>query len=82
MDIVLELIDTFIADDVYAYLFPIGNQILNKTDVNASTQLMEPWIWQPTTKYFHVRPSQAAYMSSLARNNPYRQFLTVLFTTW
>lgn len=80
MDIVLELVDTFIADDVYANLFPIGN--LNKTDFNASTQITEPWVWQPATEYFHVQPSQAASMSSLVRDNLYRQFSTIFFTTW
>lgn len=77
MDIVLEFVDTFIADYAYAYLFPIGHP--DEIDRNNST---EPWVWRPATKYFHVQPSQAAYMSSLARDNPYRQLFTLFFVTW
>lgn len=78
MDIALEIVDTFIADYIYAHLFPIGCP--NNTAINL--QVTEPWIWQPATKYFHVQPSQAAYMSSLVRDNPYRQFFTLYFTAW
>lgn len=80
MDIVLEFVDTFIADHAYAYLFPIGYS--NKPDVNASAQVIAPCVWQPATKFLNVRPSEAAYMSSIARDNLYRQLLTIFLTTW
>lgn len=73
MDIILELVDTFIADHAYAHLFPIQP---NKTGI------AESWVWKPATKCFHFQPSQAAYMSSLARDNPYRQLFTLFFVTW
>lgn len=80
MDIALEFVDTFLADYIYAHLFSIGNS--NETDTNSSVQLTEPWVWRPATKYFHVEPSQAAYMSLWTRDNPYRQFSTLYFTGW
>lgn len=82
MDIVLELTDTFIADYVYAYLYPIHSDITNETTVNTSAQALSPWFWEPATKYFHIQPSPAAYMSSLTRDNPYRQLATLFFITW
>ena len=85
MDIVLELIDTFIADNAYAYFFPIqlGSSVLPKETVaNSSIREISPWKWQPATKLFHVEPSQNAYMSSLTRDNPYRQLVTLYLITW
>lgn len=81
MDIVLELVDTFIADYAFAHLFPI-QQILNKTDVNASARVTKPWVWQPASEYIQFQPSQAAYMSSMTRDNLYRQWFTLYFITW
>lgn len=80
MDIALEFIDTFVADYAYAYLFPIGYS--NKTNEDNCTRAIEPWVWQPATKLFDLQPSSAAYMSSLARDNPYRQFFTLYFVGW
>lgn len=85
MDIVLELTDTFIADHIYAYLYPTQSELhdlSNRTAVNASVQAFSPWIWQPATKFLQVQPSQAAYLSSLNRDNPYRQTVTLFFITW
>lgn len=80
MDIVLEFVDTFIADYAYAYLFPIEH--LNKSDANSSTQVTKPWVWQPASKHFHVQPSQAAYMSSMTRDNFHRQVFTLYLIAW
>lgn len=85
MDIVLELVDTFIADYAYAYLYPIGSEtfdISNRTDANTSVQAFSSWIWKPATKFLQIQPSQAAYMSSLTRDNLYRQIATLFFITW
>lgn len=86
MDIVLELIDTFIADHVYAHFFPIksdsngfANKMVNNTSVH---QVVSQWKWQPATKFFQIEPPPAAYMSSLNRDNPYRQLATLYFITW
>lgn len=80
MEIALEFVDTFIADHAYAYLFPIGYS--NKPDVNASAQVNAPHVWQPATKLSNARPSEAAYMSSITRDNLYRKLLTIFLTTW
>lgn len=73
MDILLEFVDTFIADYAYAYFFPIQLDLKyfpHKTGVNASTAM----------QFF--QPSQAAYMSSMTRGNPYRQLFTLFFIVW
>lgn len=66
MDIVLEFLDTIIADYAYAHLFPI--EYPNNTAINASEQVMEPKLWRE--------------MSSLSRDNLYRQFCTAFFGLW
>lgn len=80
MDTILEIVDTFIADFAYAYLFPIGYS--TKTEVNASAQVIAPRMWQPATELFQIEPSQAAYMSALTRTNVYRQASTLFFIAW
>lgn len=79
MDVMLDMFDTVIADHVYSYSFPIACP--NEIGDNNSTQTVETWEWQPASKLFHLQPSQA-YMSSLARNNPYRQSFSLFFITW
>lgn len=85
MDIILEIIDTFIADYAYAYLYPIQPEINNfphKTTSNVSAQTFSQWTWKPATKFLQIQPSKAAYMSSLTRDHPYRQLATLFFITW
>lgn len=81
MDIILELTDTYIADHAYAYLFPIGLN-LDECDADNATTTISSWEWQPATKLFHVKPSDAAYLSTLDRDNIYRQSITLFFVTW
>lgn len=85
MDIVLEIIDTFIADYAYAYLYPLESELYDsphKSTTNASAHAFSSWTWKPATKFLQIQPSKAAYMSSLTRNNPYRQLATLFFITW
>jgi lathosterol oxidase len=85
MDIVLELTDTFIADYAYAYLYPFRPDLYefpHGTSANASAQVLSSWTYTPATQYLQVQPSKAAYMSSLTRDNPYRQLATLFFITW
>ncbi|GAB0143702.1 hypothetical protein EsHS_00004210 [Epichloe bromicola] len=85
MDIVLELTDTLIADYAYAYLYPIRPELYDfsyEAATNISAQAFSSWTWKPATKFLQVQPSQAAYMSSLTRDNPYRQLATLIFITW
>ncbi|PHH81638.1 hypothetical protein CDD82_274 [Ophiocordyceps australis] len=85
MDIILELTDTFIADYIYAYLFPARPAPYDFPDAlssNSSAQVFSAWTFKPASSFIHVQPSQAAYMSALNRNHPYRQFATLFFITW
>ncbi|KAM0256160.1 hypothetical protein ACHAQJ_005137 [Trichoderma viride] len=85
MDVVLEVTDTFIADHVYAYLFPLKTALYDfgKTAVaNASAEAFSSWSYQPATQYFSLEPYPAAYQSSMARDNIYRQGATLFFITW
>lgn len=85
MDVVLELTDTFIADHVYAWLFPLQPAPYDypkATASNSSAQAFSSWTYKPATSYFSVEPFQAAYMSSLPRDNMWRQAATLFFITW
>ncbi|GFP58974.1 hypothetical protein ACSS6W_008249 [Trichoderma asperelloides] len=84
MDVVLEVTDTFIADHVYAYLFPLKAALYNFPDAaaNASAKALSSWTYEPATQYIQFEPSQAAYMSSMTRDNIYRQGATLFFITW
>ncbi|KAL6886883.1 hypothetical protein GGI43DRAFT_272247 [Trichoderma evansii] len=84
MDVVLEVTDTFIADHVYAYLFPLKAALYNFPDAaaNASAAALSSWSYEPATQYISFQPSQAAYMSSMTRDNIYRQAATLFFITW
>lgn len=85
MDIVLELTDTFIADYAYAYLYPFRPDLYDFPHANAansSTHTFSSWTYKPATQFLQVQPSRAAYMSSLTRDNPYRQLATLFFITW
>ncbi|QYT02717.1 C-5 sterol desaturase [Trichoderma simmonsii] len=84
MDVVLELTDTFIADHAYAWLFPLQPapyDFPKATAANASAAYSS-WTYKPATKYFQVEPYPAAYLSSLPRDNVWRQFVTLYLITW
>lgn len=86
MDVVLEVTDTFIADYAYAYLFPLKAALYNFPDAsansNASAAALSSWSYEPATQYLQLEPSQAAYMSSMTRDNIYRQGATLFLITW
>jgi lathosterol oxidase len=86
MDIVLELTDTFIADYAYAYLYPFRPDLYEFPHASAvntsSTKAFSSWTYKPATQFLQVQPSRAAYMSSLDRDNIYRQLATLFFITW
>jgi lathosterol oxidase len=84
MDVVLELTDTFIADHAYAWLFPLQPapyDFPKATAANASAAYSS-WTYKPATKYFQVQPYPAAYLSSLPRDNVWRQAVTLFLITW
>jgi hypothetical protein len=92
MDIVLEIVDTFIFDPLYAQLLP-GASPPPSFGANAtySSFKAEPtsyavphatWQYEPSTHYFSLQPSQYAYMSALARDDWRRQASTLFLITW
>ncbi|KAM0428233.1 hypothetical protein ACHAPT_007134 [Fusarium lateritium] len=87
MDVVLEVVDTFIADYGYAYFhpkqptpydFPASS---NSTDSSAQAAF-STWTYKPATQFITLEPPQAAYMSAWDRDNPLRQALTLYLITW
>lgn len=90
MDIVLEVVDTFIFDHIYSTLLPASFPDLSANATFSSAKL-EPtgfalpavtWQYAPASKYFSVQPSQAAYESTWPRDDWRRQLLTLYLITW
>lgn len=90
MDIVLEIFDTFIADRAFAAAFPStrpSSSLLQKGGdaINATASAFggsQEYVYKPATAYFSIEPSKYAYMSSLPRDNLYRQAISLYLITW
>jgi Delta7-sterol 5-desaturase len=84
MDVVVELVDTFAGDYIYANLYPAkpAPHDLYLGNDNATEQVFSSWQYTPATKYFQVPPTQYAYMSAWNRDNIYRQAITLFTITW
>lgn len=85
MDIVLELTDTFILDYAYAFVLPgraAPFDFADQLNANATGQTFSAWQYKPATTFFSVEPSQAAYTSAWARDNLYRQAVSLFLITW
>jgi lathosterol oxidase len=85
MDIVLEVLDTFVLDQAYALLLPARPAPYDYPDhasTNASAQTFSTWQYKPSTDYFQLEPSQYAYMSTWPRDNIFRQGISLFFMTW
>ncbi|EEP78299.1 C-5 sterol desaturase [Uncinocarpus reesii 1704] len=88
MDVVLEVFDTFLFDYLYAYAVPVPQQAslvssqiadgLNKT----ASAVGNGFVYRPASQYLNFEPSAYAYMSTMARDNVYRQILSMFFITW
>jgi lathosterol oxidase len=87
MDIALELCDTFFFDYLYSTVLParpapyglkegFGNSTIH--DLKA----VSPWQFTPASQYLSWKPRDVAWMSQLTRDNPYRQFISLLLITW
>ena len=83
MDIVLEILDTFVGDGVYATLLPNGllQNDLDSALHSADQQLFPVWRYEPATAYLYLEPSEAAYMSYWPRDNIYRQAISLFSIT-
>lgn len=86
MDIVLEVVDSFFGDYLYAkalparpapydYPYPPSNETVNG-------QVFVPWTYEPSTKYFTIEPSPYAYQSTWPRDNILRQALSLFLIVW
>lgn len=86
MDIVVEVLDTFAFDYIYAnchparpapydYPYPPSNE-------TQTQQVFSPWTYKPSTNFFSLPPSQHAYMSAWPRDNIYRQAVSLFMIVW
>ncbi len=87
MDIVLQIFDTFLFDRFYTAVYPASSMFYTENAVKQATATFSsmremPTIVHPTTQFFHLAPSQYAYMSQWPRDNIWRQFLTLYLITW
>lgn len=94
MDVVLEVLDTYVFDRMYATALPLQHSALtsspldglapnpNSTWAALEHQSIQNFKFQPASQFFHVEPSQYAYMSQLPRDNAVRQAFSLFLTTW
>ena len=87
MDVVLEVLDTYLFDHLYAAVLPshpapfdlVQDGASNISFPNAATST---WQYKPSTVYFSIEPGPAAYQSMWARDNIYREATTLFLITW
>lgn len=90
MDVVLEAFDTYLFDYLYAFALPspvahLGKAAASNATHSAIPEMPSPaqtYQWEPASQYLSFPPSDYAYMSSWARDNMYRQALTLFLITW
>jgi lathosterol oxidase len=89
MDVVLEVADTFMFDAFYAAILPTQSSTLTGNATFSSlkeqpTAYTAPTTWQyePSSKYFSLEPSQAAYQSQWVRDDWRRQLVSLYLITW
>lgn len=80
MDIGLEIVDTFVADRMYAWLMPLNSP---SAGINGTAPpIASSWQYEPATHMLYLEPSEYAYQSSWTRDNPFRQGLSLFLITW
>lgn len=97
MDVVLELLDTYVYDALYANVLPLTPKQLAFSSVSdfagvaehnatwsSMRELGTPAVYkfEPASQYFSVQPSSYAFMSRWPRDNIYRQAVSLYLTTW
>jgi lathosterol oxidase len=83
MDIVLEVSDTFMFDYMYAFLHPAKlHDFPDHAAANVSARAFSAWQYKPATSFFSIEPSEAAYMSEWARDNIFRQSVSLFLILW
>lgn len=87
MDIVLEVLDTFLFDRFWSTVYPASTFNYPKDAVKHSTATFSsirelPTAIHSSTQFFQLAPSRYAYMSKWPRDNIWRQFCTLYLITW
>ena len=90
MDVILEIVDTFLFDRLYATVFPttipvVISSYARQTPTATSTfsSMREvPTPFQPASQFLTLEPSAYAYLSAWPRDNPFRQLLSLYLITW
>lgn len=84
MDIVLEVTDSFIGDYFFSWVLPARRAPYDYPNVptNGTDQTFSTWQYKPSTHFFTIEPSQAAYMSAWPRDNIFRQAISLFLITW
>lgn len=86
MDVVLEVVDYFVADHAYAYFHPKPPTPYDfptpSNSTNTSAKAFSTWTYKPATQFITLDPLEEAYMSAWDRDNPLRQALTLYLITW
>lgn len=87
MDVILEVVDTFLFDRFYATLLPGSTPIVKNNIVKDATSTFSSRREIPTAiprshQLFQLKPSQYAYMSQWDRDNIYRQSVSLYLITW
>lgn len=94
MDFVLEGFDTYLFDPIYASVLPVapktaayntfgGNGSATLANVNdLPVRLSNNWEYEPSSQFWSFTPSDYAYQSEWARDNPLRQFISLFAITW
>ena len=95
MDIVLEIVDTFLFDRIYATLLPASpSPYLAQKSNNATTSTFSSlregatalpeynYIFRPASQILSVNPTHWTYSSSWPRDNIYRQAISLFAIVW
>lgn len=94
MDVILEVADTFAFDRLYAALLPLTKSphtwspldlitpSPNSSWANMEQASIQNYKFEPASQYFHVEPSQYAYMSRWPRDSLIRQTISLYILTW
>jgi lathosterol oxidase len=97
MDIVLEFVDRLVFDPIYATLFPTAGLALganaykgllaNRTvssfaEHPTAAALYNNFQYTPASKYIQLGPSEYAYLTTVSRDDPIRQFISLYLIVW
>jgi lathosterol oxidase len=84
MDVILEVADSFIFDHFYSWAFPAHQAPLDFPGDFASnaTTALTSWQYKPSTTWFPIPVTDAAYNTAVPRDNLVRQGISFFFILW